>query len=80
MHAALEENAHMREFIGNGLHGTRDIFVESGMSRLKNRGFILLASNKYFCWVNLSDIKDGVYRNLNLDFVGRACKLKSRNN
>jgi len=66
----------MCEFIGYGLDGTRNIFVESGMSRLKDRGFILLASDKYFCWINLSDIKDGVYRNLNLGVlvVGTACK------
>lgn len=53
-------STHETELIGDGLDCAGDVFVKSGMTRLKHRHVILLSSHKQIWWVYLANIKDGV--------------------
>jgi hypothetical protein len=56
----------MNKLVPYGFDSARNIFIERRMARLENRRVVLLPPNKYFRWVYLPNVKDGMNRNFNL--------------
>lgn len=56
---------HQNELFANSFHSTRDIIIQSRVSRLKDGRVELFPTHKKIRWINLSDIENSVDRDLN---------------
>ena len=56
--------AYQGELIRDSSDCTGNVLVQGRMAGLENRGVILPSANEEFCWVYLTHVEDGVYRDL----------------
>ena len=56
--------AYQGELIRDGSDCTGNVLVQGRVAGLEDRGVILPSANEEFCWVYLTHVEDGMYRDL----------------
>lgn len=68
-------DAHQDELLCDGLDGAGDVFVEGGVAGLEDGSVVLFASDEEVRGVDLADIEDGVYGDLDWIMCARLLSV-----